>query len=308
VEFSRFNPRSWRGSGLYLARFGRDPRVHPGRLGRNAWLNLSRLGLGARVELPRFYRYARLHLSGSGMSPRLGLARTRPGRCCRGKPLGFARYKLLLGRQLLNLLGHLRGQVHGGPGGQRRARQTPSRLQRRGLDPGNSSGDARDIFGRRYEIGPVQVNPGHFGIWRQPGWRQTASLGQGRRDNLSDVTMPVDHPPGRHHTVDPGDVGGVAGDNPVNLHPVVMGDPGEVHRRGAHVIVAGAESPTAEKSRRVIRRGGVSRIIHGLGIEHRHIGRGHQIPGVHIRIGRRIRLPETQQKLSRLDKNPQGRT
>ena len=186
------------------------------RLGRNAWLNLSRPGLGARLDLPRLGRYARLHRSGPGLSPRLDLPRSRLGRGCRGKRLGFARHKLLLGRQLLNLLGHLGGQGHGGPGGQRRARQAPSRLQRHGLDPGNSGGEPGHIFGRRHEIGPVQVNPGQFGIWRQPGWRQALALGQGRRDNLPDITMAVDHPTGRHHIVNPGDVGGVADDSLVN--------------------------------------------------------------------------------------------
>lgn len=142
MEFSRFSPADW----------------------WDAWLNLSRLGLGARLDLPRLYWYARLHLSRSGMSPRLGCG-------CRGKRLGFARHKLLLGRQLLNLLGHLGSQGHGGLGGQRRARQAPSRLQRHGLDPGNSGGEPGHIFGGRHEIGPVQVNLGHSDIWRQPGWR-----------------------------------------------------------------------------------------------------------------------------------------
>ena len=87
-----------------LPRFARDPGLHPGRLGRNAWLELPRFGLGARLD------------------------RSRLGCGCRGKRLGFARHKLLLGGQLLNLLGHLWGQGHGGLGGQRRARQALARL------------------------------------------------------------------------------------------------------------------------------------------------------------------------------------
>ena len=207
VEFSRFDLTGWRSTGLYLTRFG-----------RGAWLHLSRLGLRARLDLPRLGGYDGLPRSRSARQsglPRFSrsgrLPRSRLGCGCRGKRLGFTRHKLLLGRQLLNLLGHLRGQGHGGLGGQGRARQAASRLQRRGLDPGNSGGDPRHILGRWYEIGPVQVNPGQFGIWRQLRRRQAAALGQGRRDNLPDISMVVEHPPGRHHTVNPGDVGGVAG-------------------------------------------------------------------------------------------------
>ena len=289
VEFSRFSLTGWRGAGLYLARFGRggwlhlarfgrDPGLHLGRLGRNARLELARFGLGARLDRLRWFRYSRLHLAGSarryGLSrfSRSGrLPRSRLGRCGRGKRLGFARHKLLLGGQLLNLLGHLRGQGHGSLAGQSRARQALSRLQRCGLDPGNSGGEPGNIFGRRYEIGPVQINLGHFDIGRQPGWRQALALDQGRRDNLPDITMPVDHPAGRHHIVNPGEVVGVPDDSLVDDRLVDVGDPGDVSRRGTHVIVAGAESPTAEKSRRVIGRGGVSRDILRLGIKYRHI-------------------------------------
>ena len=102
--------------------------MHPGRLGRNAWLELARFGLSARLNLPRWCRYARMRRPGSGMSARLDLSRSRLGCGCRGKRLGLARHKLLLGGQLLNLLGHLWGQGHGGLGGQRRARQALARL------------------------------------------------------------------------------------------------------------------------------------------------------------------------------------
>ena len=116
VEFSRFSPTGWRSNGLYLPRSGRDPGLHPGWLSRCAWLNLPRFGLGS-VELPRLCRNARLHLSRPGRSSRLDLARSRLGRGCRGKRPGFARHKLLLGGQLLNLLGSSGGSAAWWPGG-----------------------------------------------------------------------------------------------------------------------------------------------------------------------------------------------
>jgi hypothetical protein len=250
-------------------------------------LGRSGSGLSPRLDLARLAGYDGLSRPGSARRSRLSrlhLPRSRLGRH-RFERLRLRRLEPLFGRQLLDLLRHLRGQGHGGLSGQRRARQALARLSRPGLDPGNCGGDWGYIFGRRHEVGPVQVNPGHFGIGRQLRSRQALALGQGRRDNLPDISMAVDHPTGRYHTVNPGDVGGVAGDSLVNVRPVAAGDPREVRRRGTHVIVAcAAEPPAAEKSRGVIGRGGVSWVIHGLGIEHRHIGRGDQIPGVHIRI------------------------
>ena len=256
VEFSRFGPTGWRDAGLHLSRLGRDARLHLPGFGVSPRLDLARLATGYDgLSRSRFDRGP----NRSSFRRGTGLSRSRLGHR-RFEGLRLRRLEPLLRGQLLNLLGHLGGQGHGGLGGQRRAREAPTRLPRRGLDPGNSGGEPGHIFGRRHEVGPVQVDLGHFGIWRQPGWRQALALGQGRRDNLPDISMAVDHPTGRHHIVNPGEVGGVVDDGLVDDRPVDVGDPGDVCRRGAHVIVAGAESPTAEKSRRVIGRGGVSRV------------------------------------------------
>ena len=56
-----------------------------------------------------------------------GLPRSRLGRR-RFKGLGLPRLEPLVRGQLLNLLIHLGGQGHGGPRGQRRARQALARL------------------------------------------------------------------------------------------------------------------------------------------------------------------------------------
>jgi len=130
LEFSRFGPNGWRGAGLNL-----------GRLGRGAGLDRSGSGMSPRLDLARLAGYDGLPRSRfawrSGLSrlsrdagfdlPRLHLPRSRLGRR-RFERLRLRRLEPLLRRQLLNLLRHLGGQGHGGPGGQPRARQTPARL------------------------------------------------------------------------------------------------------------------------------------------------------------------------------------
>jgi len=98
VEFSRFDLSGWRATGLHLDRFGRGP-------------DLSRFRRGARLDLRRPH-----------------LSRLRLGRRRRFEGLRLRRLEPLLRRQLLNLLSHLGGQGHGGPRGQRRARQALARL------------------------------------------------------------------------------------------------------------------------------------------------------------------------------------
>jgi hypothetical protein len=153
VEFSRFDLTGCRATGLHLARLA-------------GYDGLPRSRSARRDNLSRFSRGGRL--------PRSGLGRRR-----RFEGLRLPRFEPLLRGQFLNLLGHLGGQGHGGLAGQSRARQTATRLQRRGLDPGNIGGKPGHIFGRRHEVGPVQVNLGHFGVWRQPGWRQALALRPG---------------------------------------------------------------------------------------------------------------------------------
>ena len=130
LEFSRFGPNGWRGAGLNL-----------GRLGRGAGLGRSGSGVSPRLDLARLAGYDGLPRSRfawrSGLSrlsrdagfdlPRLHLPRSRLGRR-RFERLRLRRLEPLLRRQLLNLLRHLGGQGHGGPGGQPRARQAPARL------------------------------------------------------------------------------------------------------------------------------------------------------------------------------------
>ncbi len=204
-----------------------SPRLELPRLDRNAWLNLSWPGLGAGLDLPR----------------------SRLGRLPRLKPS--------LRRQLLDLLRHLGGQGHVALAGNAVTARPLACRHRPGLDPGNGGGDLGHISGRRHQVGLIQVGLGHLEIIHPVGRRQAVPLDQSRRDNLLEITMAVDHRTGRHHTVNPGDVGGVPDDSLVDDRPIDVGDPGEVGRRGAHVIVARTESPTAEKSRRVIGRGGV---------------------------------------------------
>ena len=130
AKFSRFGPTGWR-----------DPGLNLGRLGRNARLHLPGSGVIPRLDLARLARYDGLPWSRSarrsGLSrlnrdagfdlPRLHLRRSRLGRH-RFEGLRLRRLEPLLRRQLLDLLGHLGGQGHGGLGGQRRARQAPARL------------------------------------------------------------------------------------------------------------------------------------------------------------------------------------
>ncbi len=83
--------------------------------------------------------------------------------------------------------------------------------------------------------------------------------------------MPVHHSLGRHYIVNPGDVIGVIHDRLVDDRLIDVGDPGDINRPRALVIVAGAVSLPAIKSRRVIVRLGIVLVILRLREKYRHI-------------------------------------
>jgi hypothetical protein len=121
VEFSRLGSTAGGATGLHLDRWRRRAGLHLSRLGPGTGRDLARSGSARRSGFSRLSRDSGLDL------PRSHRSRPRRGRGYRGERLGGGRCKLLFGRQLLNLLGHLRGQGQGGPGGQVRARQAPVR-------------------------------------------------------------------------------------------------------------------------------------------------------------------------------------
>lgn len=281
-------PRGGRAAGRGGAGAG-SSRVEFSRFGRTG-RRTTRSGRGAALDLPRLRRTAGLDLARFGLAARR--RRSRLGCRCRFEGQGFARLNPLLRGQLLNLLLHLGGQLHGGPGGQGRTWNSLARPHRRGLDPGNLGGDPGHIPGRPQQIGSIQVDPGLPDILDLSGRRQPPPLSQGRRHNLVEVAMPVHHRAGGDHIADIGDVHGVVDGGLVNDGLVDAGDPGDISHGRPPAI--GPEPPAAAiKGRGIIRGGKVALDDHGLGIEHRHIGRGHQIPGVHIRISRGVGLPET---------------
>ena len=184
------------GSRMEFSRFGftgrLDPGMHLARLGRNARLNLPRLGAGT---------------PGWTCPGPVG----RPGWTCPGPgwvafPGSTRRWR----RQLLDLLRHLGGQGHGGLGGQRR---DPARPRPGGTAPGWTRGIVAVTLGTfrgaGTRLGLFRLAWAILKFCTAVGRRQAVPLDQGRRDNLLEITMAVDHPTGRHHTVNPGDVGGV---------------------------------------------------------------------------------------------------
>jgi hypothetical protein len=158
VEFPRLGlrrrsgsrPHITRSSGWFVTRRWCGSRLCMPWLAWNNGLSRPRPGLRSGLELPRLWPAA--WVPGG---------RLRLGRGHRFERLGFAWHKLLVGGQLLNLLGHVRSQRHGGPGRQGRTRQTPARSDRYRLKPGNLGIDPRHPLGGRQEIGLIQVGLGH---------------------------------------------------------------------------------------------------------------------------------------------------
>jgi hypothetical protein len=110
VEFSRFSLTGRRDPGLHLSRLGRSPRLHLPGFGVSPRLDWARLtGHDGRSRFDRGAKLARFR-RGAGV-PRSRLSH-------RGfKGLRLRRLEPLLRGQLLNLLGHVGGQGHGGPAG-----------------------------------------------------------------------------------------------------------------------------------------------------------------------------------------------
>lgn len=270
--------------GRLYARLDPRRRLHPGFHSRRRLhrLNPGRPGSGCSRFDTRSRRRSRL----DGRR-RQRCSRFNCGRGNRGPGHRRSRHDLPLRRHLLDLLPHGRGQRLKGLGRQACPHDLPGRGYHCG-GLGNGCSDGSNVGGGLNDIGPAQIGLGRGDISHRPRRRQGPALNQGRGGNAGKGRVVGDHPAGRHHVVDAGDIDVI--NRFVDDSLIDIGHPGDVTQGRPKGIRA---DPRCERGR-VIGGGHIVGDISRSGVKHRYIRWWRQDRVVHIRIRRCIGLSETQ--------------